>query len=81
MSHSNMVAGRLITEIEAQLAEAHAIAKAARACAVDGQIGQAVIISLGIEELIHSADHLLQAAAGLSRRDEEESEVLTNKGG
>jgi hypothetical protein len=66
MSHSNMVLGRLLGEIQSQLAEANAIAKAADVCAADGQIERALTISLDIEELIHSADHLLQAAATLN---------------
>jgi hypothetical protein len=67
MSHSNMVLGRLIGEISSQLAEAHVIAKAADVCAAEGQIDRALMISLDIEELIHSANHLLQAAATSSR--------------
>ena len=74
MSHSNMVLSRLIGEIRSQLAEAHTIAKAADTCAADGQIDRALIISLDIEELIHSADHLLQAAATLNRSARQERE-------
>ena len=72
MSHSNMVLGRLIGEIREQLGEAHAIAKAADICAGEGQIERAIAISLDIEELIHSADHLLQAAATLNRKARED---------
>ena len=60
MSHSSTVLGRLIGEIQSQLAEPHAIAKAAAVCVADGQIDRALTISLDIEELIHSADHLLR---------------------
>ena len=67
MSHSNMVLGKLIEEISSRLPEAHAIAKAADVCAAQGQIDRALMISPDIEELIHSADHLLQTAATLSR--------------
>lgn len=61
MSHSNKVLGQLIGEIREQLAEAHTIATAADACAIEGQLERAMVISLDIEELIHSANHLLQA--------------------
>ena len=67
MSQSNMVLGKLIEEISSWRAEAHAIAKAADMCTAQGQIDCALMISPDIEELIHSADHLLQAAASLSR--------------
>ena len=67
MSHSNMVLGRLIGETGSQLAEAHAIAKAANVCAAEGQVVRALTISLDIEELVHSADHLLQLTATLNR--------------
>ena len=60
MSHSNMVLGKLIEEISTRRAEAHAIAKAADVCAAQGQIDRALMISPDIEELIHSADHLLR---------------------
>lgn len=74
MSHSNMVLSRLIGEIREQLGEAHAIAKAADVRAEDGQIERAIAISLDIEESIHSADHLLQAAATLNRKAREDRE-------
>ena len=72
MSHSNIVLSKLIREIRSQLAEAHAIAKAADACAEEGQFDRALTISLDIEELIYSADHLLQAAATLDRNARED---------
>jgi hypothetical protein len=74
MSHSNMVVGRLIGEIEGQLAEAHTIAKSANTCAVNGRVDRALTISLGIEELIRAADNLLQAAVTLNRSNKERSE-------
>jgi hypothetical protein len=74
MPQSNIVVSRLIGEIRCQLAEAHAIANAANTCAGEGQIDRALTISLDIEELIHSANHLLQAAATLSRSAREERE-------
>ena len=67
MSHSNMVFGKLIEEISGRWAEAHAIAKAADVCAAQEQIERALMISPDIEEQIHSADHLLQVTATLSR--------------
>ena len=72
MPQSNIVVSRLIGEIRCQLAEAHAIANAANTCAGEGQIDRALTISLDIEELIHSANHLLQAAAALNRSAREE---------
>lgn len=57
MSHSNMVISRPIGKIRTQLAEAQAIAN--DTYATEGQVDRALMISLDIEELIHSADHLL----------------------
>lgn len=67
MSQSNIVLNRLIAELREQLGEAHTIAKAADVCASEGQYSRAFSIALDVEELIHSADHLLQAAATLHR--------------
>jgi hypothetical protein len=36
-------------------------------CAEEGQVNRALAISLDIEELVHSTNHLLQAAATLNR--------------
>jgi len=67
MSQSKMVLSRLIGEIREHLAEARAISKAADMCAGEGQYERAFTISLDIENLIHSANHLLQAAATVHR--------------
>ena len=67
MSHSNMVLDQLIEEISSQRTEAHAIVKAAVMCTAQGQIDRALMISPDIEELIHSADHLLQRPPTLNK--------------
>ena len=66
----------MIRKIQWQLAEADAIAEAADICAAEGQIDRAFTISLDFEELIRSADHLLQAAAILDRRAKEEQQGI-----
>lgn len=57
----------MIAKIRENLAEALAIAKAAEACAKDGFPDRALMISLDVEELIHSSNHLLQAASTFNR--------------
>lgn len=61
----------MISRIRENLAEALAIAKAAETCARDGFPDRALTISLDVEELIHSSNHLLQAASVLNRERKE----------
>ena len=57
----------MISRIRENLAEALAIAKAAETCARDGFPDRALAISLDVEDLIHSSNHLLQAASAMNR--------------
>lgn len=70
MSHSNMGSAitRILGEMCSQIGEAHSTARAADLCAKDDQVERAFEIALDIEELLHSANHLLQAAAILRRQ-------------
>ncbi len=67
MSHAEAPILGMISQIRENLAEALSIAKAAETCARDGFLERALTISLDVEELIHTSNHLLQAAAALNR--------------
>lgn len=56
-----------LAEIHNKLNEAARIAKAADACARAGSIGEAVQVSMGIEELIFDAGRLHDAVSLLGR--------------
>lgn len=55
-----------LAEIHAKLKEAEQIAKAAQACAEAGSVAEAVRVSMDIEQLIHEANRLHDAASALS---------------
>jgi hypothetical protein len=74
MSQSNMAVVQILSEVRAQIGEAHSIAKAADLCAKDGQVDRAFEIALDLDELLHSANHLVQAAAILRRVERREQE-------
>lgn len=57
----------MIAHVRANLAEALAIAKAAEICAREGYPERAFTISLDLEELLHSSNHILQAASAMRR--------------
>jgi hypothetical protein len=57
----------ILAEVHLRLREAARIAKAAEACAVAGSIGEGVILSMDIEQLIYEAGRLHDAAALLNR--------------
>jgi hypothetical protein len=57
----------LLTEIHSSLNNAARIAKAAEACALAGSIGEGVMISMDIEQLIYEAGRLQDAVALLNR--------------
>lgn len=56
-----------LVEIQAKLKEAERIARAARACAQVGSIGEAVQVSMDIEQLIFDAGRLHDAVSLLGR--------------
>lgn len=56
-----------LSEIHSRLGEAARIAKAAEACAATGSIGEAVTVSMDIEQLIYEADRLHTAVTVLRR--------------
>lgn len=58
-----------------KLEEAAAIARAAEACAVDGQPARAVTIALDVEPLAIEANRLVQCLATLSRIARDEQDV------
>lgn len=66
----------LISDICNHIAKAAAIARASEVCAKEGYTGKAFSIALGIEQPLHDANNLLQAASVIKRRmkleDEEE---------
>ena len=72
MSHSNIAIVQILSEVRAHIGEAHSIAKAADLCARDGQVDRAFEIALDLDELLHSANHLIQAAAILRRTERKE---------
>ena len=55
------------SKIHSRLAEATRIAKAAEACAQAGSVGEAVTISMDIEQLIYEAGRLHEAASLMNR--------------
>ena len=61
----------LLTEIHSRLSEAARIAKAAEACALAGSIAEGVAVSMDIEQLIHEAGRLQDAASLLNRLSRE----------
>lgn len=56
-----------LAEIHARLHDAAQIAKAAEACAVAGSVGEGVLLSMDIEQLIYEAGRLHDAASLLNR--------------
>lgn len=62
-----------LAEIHGNLKEATRIAKAARVCAKAGSIKEAVLVSMGIEQLIFDAGRLHDAVSLLGRLIEAES--------
>jgi hypothetical protein len=56
-----------LREIRQRLEEAAGGAKTAEACALAGDPGRGVSVSLDIEQLIYEANHLLNAASLISR--------------
>jgi hypothetical protein len=57
----------IIAEIHTRLNEATRIAKAAEACVRNGAIGEGVVVSMDIEQLIYEAGRLHDAASLLDR--------------
>jgi hypothetical protein len=57
----------ILTAIQIRLEEAARIARAATACAQAGSIGEGVTLALDIEQPVHEADRLLDAASLLNR--------------
>jgi hypothetical protein len=76
MSHSNVAVVQILSEVRAQIGEAHSIAKAADLCAKDGQVDRAFEIALDLDGLLHSANYLVQAAAILGRVERREQEKV-----
>lgn len=75
MTNSNTdITITVLAAMRRQLEEAAAIAKAAEACAMDGQAAQAFTIALDVEQLAVEANQLLQGLAILRRvaRDEQQ---------
>lgn len=60
-----------LREIRQRLEAAAGIAKAAEACALSGQINQAVSVSHDIEQLSYEASRLLDATSLLNRLSQE----------
>src|ERR1700680_2397281 len=60
-----------LSEIHSRLNEATRIAKAAEACASAGSVAEGVRVSMDIEQLIHEAGRLQDAASLLSRLSQE----------
>lgn len=56
-----------LKEIHGRLSEATRIAKAAEACAEAGSLGEAVAVSMDIEQLIYEAGRLHDAVSLLNR--------------
>jgi hypothetical protein len=67
LSTSEQAIKLILAEIHLRLREATRIAKAAEACAVSGSIGEGVILSMDIEQLIYEAGRLQDAASLLNR--------------
>ena len=63
-----------LTAISTRLSDASAIAKAAVTCAEEGNPGGAVRIALDVEQLIHEANTLLNAASLMNRLAGEQPE-------
>ena len=61
-----------LKEIHTRLDEAASIAKAANACAEAGNADKGVQVALDIEELIHEATRLLDAATLINRLAKQE---------
>jgi hypothetical protein len=55
------------TEISSRLTDAARIAKAAEACALAGSVGEAVSVSMDIEQLLYEASRLQDATSLLNR--------------
>ena len=64
----------LLDRMRAQLGEAHALARAVCVVAEEGWIERAFSMALGIEDLVHDANHLLQAASSLNRQQRKQRE-------
>jgi hypothetical protein len=60
-----------LTGISERLSDASAIAKAAVTCTEEGNPGAAVRIALDVEQLIHEANTLLNAASLMNRLADE----------
>jgi hypothetical protein len=60
-----------LTEISSRLSDASAIAKAAVTCAEGGNADDAIKIALDVEQLIHEANTLLNAASLINRLADE----------
>jgi hypothetical protein len=60
-----------LTEISSRLSDASAIAKAALTCAEEGNADDAIKIALDVEQLIHEASTLLNAASLMNRLSDE----------
>lgn len=58
----------LLDRMRLRLSEAYAVAEAISIVARQGWADHAFAMALGIEDLIHDANHLLQAAGLLSRQ-------------
>ena len=63
----------IIAEIHTRLNEATRIAKAAEACVQNGAIGEGVVVSMDIEQLIYEAGRLQDAASLLNRMRRDQS--------
>jgi hypothetical protein len=59
-----------LREIREMLDKAASIARAADACAEAGEVGQAVRIAYDVEQLLHEANTLLNAASPMTRLGE-----------
>jgi len=59
--------GAMLAAIQHRLEEATRIARAATACAQAGSINEGVTLALDIEQSIHEAGRLLEAASFLNR--------------
>lgn len=57
----------MLKGMDARLADASAIAKAANACAASGNQEQAITIALEIEQLVYEVNTLLNAASLINR--------------
>ena len=59
----------VLNKLRMRLGEAHSIVKAATTVADEGWTDRALSMTLKAEELIHDADHLLQAAFVMNRQN------------